>query len=73
LYESNEILRTIAGRILTALVASDIPTNNFFPEDSDKELSALYPQSTPSVSQWDKNFQSYIDDIWSKIEDSDEK
>lgn len=69
LYEKNEILRTISGRILTTLIASNIPTNNFFPQNTDLELITCYPEPALSASQWDKTFQNYLDKIWDKISD----
>ncbi|OBT53722.1 hypothetical protein VE04_05442 [Pseudogymnoascus sp. 24MN13] len=68
LYEGNEILRTLSGRILTTLTASDIiPKEWLFPVETDKEIIAQYPEQAPSASQWDKRFSSYLDDIWDKI------
>ncbi|OBT77854.1 hypothetical protein VF21_03280 [Pseudogymnoascus sp. 05NY08] len=68
LYEENEILRTISGRILTTLTSSDIiPKEWLFPAQTEKELIAQYPEQAPSASQWDKRFSSYLDNIWDKI------
>jgi hypothetical protein len=68
LYEGNEILRTLSGRILTTLTASDIiPKEWLFPVETDKDIIAQYPEQAPSASQWDKRFSSYLDDIWDKI------
>ncbi|OBT70100.1 hypothetical protein VE03_00409 [Pseudogymnoascus sp. 23342-1-I1] len=68
LYEENEILRTISGRILTTLTDSDILQKELlFPEQTEKDLIAQYPEQAPSASQWDKRFSSYLDNIWGRI------
>ncbi|OAF56728.2 hypothetical protein VC83_06926 [Pseudogymnoascus destructans] len=68
LYEENEILRTLSGRILTTLTSSDIiPKEWLFPVETEKEFISQYPEQAPSASQWDKRFSSYLDDIWDKI------
>jgi hypothetical protein len=60
-------MRTISGRILTTLISSDIPKEFFFPDPTEKELIAQYPEQAPSASQWDKKFSNYLDVIWDKI------
>ncbi|KAL5345570.1 hypothetical protein ACLOAV_009321 [Pseudogymnoascus australis] len=68
LYEENEIMRIISGRILTTLIGSDILQKELlFPDQTEKGLIAQYPEQAPSASQWDKRFSSYLDDIWGKI------
>jgi hypothetical protein len=68
LYEENEILRTLSGRILTTLTSSDIiPKEWLFPVETEQEFIAQYPEQAPSASQWDKRFSSYLDDIWEKV------
>ncbi|KFY65210.1 hypothetical protein V497_01469 [Pseudogymnoascus sp. VKM F-4516 (FW-969)] len=72
LYEENEILRTISGRVLTTLTDPDVLRKDcLFPSQTEKELIAKYPEQAPSASQWDKKFSSYIDDIWDKIADTE--
>ncbi|KFY45151.1 hypothetical protein V494_01118 [Pseudogymnoascus sp. VKM F-4513 (FW-928)] len=56
LYEGNEIMRTMSARVLTTLTVSGIvEKESLFPEKTEKELIAQYPEQGPSASQWDKN------------------
>ncbi|KFY15339.1 hypothetical protein V492_02054 [Pseudogymnoascus sp. VKM F-4246] len=72
LYEGNEIMRTMSARVLTTLTVSGIvEKESLFPEKTEKELIAQYPEQGPSASQWDKSFSSYLDGIWGKISNSE--
>ncbi|KFY21160.1 hypothetical protein V491_03114 [Pseudogymnoascus sp. VKM F-3775] len=68
LYEQNEILRNLSGRVLMTLTSSGVIEKELlFPQQTEKGLISQYPEQVPSASQWDKRFSSYLDDIWDRI------
>lgn len=60
-------MRAISGRVLTAMLAAGNPAKSFFPPGTSERLFEDYPGSIQPGSQWDNNFQVYMDKIWGDI------
>jgi hypothetical protein len=61
--EQNEILRVTCGQLIKALMAWNIPREDFWSVGTDSMLYKNFPALSQSEKHWNNAFQTYIDEV----------
>jgi hypothetical protein len=71
--DASELLKAIAGRIVTRLVEiTGYPADYFFPDTITTQSLEDYPTSSQPASDWDVNFQAFLDRLNNSMDVADE-
>ena len=71
MHESNEILRSIFGQLIRALLDADIAIEHLWPAKTKEVLYRSFPPASQGDRGWNDLFQEYVDVIWSEIGQSE--
>jgi hypothetical protein len=71
LKEPNEIIRVICGQLITCVMQAGLSPEHLWPIDVDKQLYANFPTVSQSSRKWNRQFQTYMDNVFEILQPRD--